>query len=164
MTTKQYNDCVRLFSNRVYRFILKSMKDADSAQDVVQNAFEILWNKHQDVNFEKARSYLFTVAYHNMIDQFRKNGRETMLVEEHSELGFTESSYTGLMELIETGAQKLPEAQRSVIMLRDYEGYSYEEISNITGLNLSQVKVYLFRARKFLRSYIQKMEAIDESR
>jgi len=55
---------------------------------------------------------------------------------------------------------KLPEIQRSVIMLRDYEGYDYNEIGEITGLNESQVKVYIFRARKFLKNYIGSIEAV----
>lgn len=46
---------------------------------------------------------------------------------------------------------KLPENQKTVILLRDYEGYSYEEIEQITGLSASQVKVYLFRARKSMK-------------
>ena len=55
---------------------------------------------------------------------------------------------------------KLPEDQRSVIMLRDYEGYSYDEIGRITGLNESQVKVYIFRARVFLKNYLVRMEVV----
>lgn len=45
-------------------------------------------------------------------------------------------------------------------MLRDYEGYSYQEIGEITGLSESQVKVYIYRARVFLRKYIGKMEVV----
>jgi RNA polymerase sigma-70 factor (ECF subfamily) len=54
----------------------------------------------------------------------------------------------------------LPEIQKSVILLRDYEGYSYEEIGNIAGLNESQVKVYIYRARLFLKEYIGTMERV----
>ena len=52
----------------------------------------------------------------------------------------------------------LPEIQRSLILLRDYEGYSYEEIGNITGLNESQVKVYIFRGRLALKNYLVSIE------
>jgi RNA polymerase sigma-70 factor (ECF subfamily) len=47
-----------------------------------------------------------------------------------------------------------------VLLLRDYEGYDYAEIGQITGLNESQVKVYIFRARTFLKNYIGKIEAV----
>ncbi len=55
---------------------------------------------------------------------------------------------------------QLPADQRSVILLRDYEGYSYREISEITGLSESQVKVYIFRARMFLKNFIGKPEVV----
>jgi RNA polymerase sigma-70 factor (ECF subfamily) len=45
-------------------------------------------------------------------------------------------------------------------LLRDYEGYSYDEIGEITGLNESQVKVYIYRARISLKNYLVKMEYI----
>jgi len=54
----------------------------------------------------------------------------------------------------------LPEIQRSVVLLRDYEGYSYNEIAEITGLSESQVKVYIFRARTFLKNYIGSLEIV----
>jgi RNA polymerase sigma-70 factor (ECF subfamily) len=68
--------------------------------------------------------------------------------------------YSDLKEILQEAVSKLPEIQRHVIMLRDYEGYSYEEIGEICNLNESQVKVYIFRARKFLKDYIGNIEAV----
>jgi RNA polymerase sigma-70 factor (ECF subfamily) len=68
--------------------------------------------------------------------------------------------YTGLSEMLEEAINKLPYDQRSVILLRDYEGYSYNEIAEITGLNESQVKVYIYRGRMFLKKYIGSIEAV----
>ena len=67
-------------------------------------------------------------------------------------------SNSELKEILENALAKLPEQQRQLILLRDYEGYSYNEIGEITGLNETQVKVYIFRARKVLKDYIVKME------
>jgi RNA polymerase sigma-70 factor (ECF subfamily) len=66
--------------------------------------------------------------------------------------------YSDLKQILNEAVNKLPEMQKSVIMLRDYEGYSYQEIGEITGLNESQVKVYIYRARIFLKEYIGSME------
>jgi RNA polymerase sigma-70 factor (ECF subfamily) len=55
---------------------------------------------------------------------------------------------------------RLPEIQKTVITLRDYEGYSYEEIGEITGLNPSQVKVYIYRARVTLKNYIGRLDRV----
>ena len=52
------------------------------------------------------------------------------------------------------------ETNRSVILLRDYEGYSYNEIAEITGLNEAQVKVYIYRGRLFLKKYIGSIETV----
>ncbi len=68
--------------------------------------------------------------------------------------------YSDLKEVLNEGLNKLPEIQRTVILLRDYEGYNYAEIGEIAGLTESQVKVYIFRARGFLKEYIGKMENV----
>lgn len=158
MTVKEYNQSVELYADRVYRFIVKNMKNSDDAQDVVQNAFEILWKNHEEVSFEKSRSYLFTVAYHNMIDQFRKRKGDSDITDDQLQMQGSSYQFTGAREAIELGLKKLPGIQKTVVMLRDYEGYSYEEIGGITGLNEAQVKVYIFRARTTLKNFLVSAE------
>jgi RNA polymerase sigma-70 factor (ECF subfamily) len=68
--------------------------------------------------------------------------------------------YNNLKEVINNALELLPEIQRTVIMLRDYEGYDYAEIGEITNLNESQVKVYIFRARQTLKNYIVKLDTV----
>lgn len=160
MTEKEYNRCVDLFADGLYRFIVKNLKHVEDARDVVQNSFEILWNHHHELSFEKARSYLFTVGYRNMIDQIRK-GKRISLVETFAEdMGVSVTSDPHLKSVLGHAIQRLSEVQRSLIMLKDYEGYSYEEIGEITGLSASQVKVYLHRARLKIKEYIVKMENV----
>ena len=65
MTPQEYNTTVDLWADGVYRFIRKSLNHDDDARDIVQNAFEILWKNHEDVQFDKAKSYLFSTAYHH---------------------------------------------------------------------------------------------------
>jgi RNA polymerase sigma-70 factor (ECF subfamily) len=158
MTVKEYNSCVENFADGLYRFALKTLGDSDVAHDVVQDSFERLWIKHEDVNFLKAKSYLFTTAYHASIDVIRVKNRVGSITE--AKVTSTENSYSDLQEVLHEALTKLPEIQRSVILLRDYEGYSYQEIEEITGLNESQVKVYIYRARLTLKQYIGKLEAV----
>ena len=66
--------------------------------------------------------------------------------------------YSDLKEILDEALQRLPELQKSLVLLRDYEGYSYDEIGRITGLNESQVKVYIFRARTTLKNYLVSIE------
>ena len=72
MTEREYNDCVTNHADNVYRFILKNLRHEEDARDVVQTAFEKLWRNRQEVASEKSKSYLFTIAYHQMIDHLRK--------------------------------------------------------------------------------------------
>ncbi|MFM8586812.1 MAG: RNA polymerase sigma factor [Bacteroidota bacterium] len=158
MTEREYNQCVDQYADGVYRFILKNMQVPEDAQDVVQSAFEKMWKNHQDVHVETAKSYLFTVAYNQMIDHIRKNKRMT-LVDEFSESSkISWSRQTNLKQELEKALQQLTPLQKSLILLKDYEGYSYDEIGKITSLNASQVKVYLHRARMQLKEYIGKIE------
>src|SRR5205085_7775436 len=72
MTEKEYNDCVNLYADNVYRFIVKNLRHEEDARDVVQTAFEKLWRSREEVDGNKSKSYLFTVAYNSMIDHLRK--------------------------------------------------------------------------------------------
>jgi RNA polymerase sigma-70 factor (ECF subfamily) len=160
MTTNEYNLSVDLYADSIYRFVLKQVKDADTARDLVQDTFERLWIKAAEVSFEKVKSYLFTTAYHCVIDYNRREKKKDNYDEaKFKKIGFT-SQYTDLREVLDEALLKLPEIQKTVILLRDYEGYNYREIGEITGLNESQVKVYIFRARKFLKDYIIAVENV----
>ena len=160
MTTAEYNLCVDNHADGVYRFILKNIGDEEQARDVVQEAFTRLWGKHKDVSNDKAKSYLFTTAYHTMIDSIRKEKRQTRLEEYHTTGMTVESTSPDLKELLNEAVERLPEIQKAVILLRDYEGYSYEEIGQLTRLNESQVKVYIYRARVFLKNYIGSLQNV----
>jgi RNA polymerase sigma factor (sigma-70 family) len=162
MTVAEYNQCVDLHSDGLYRFLLKNVKDKDKARDLVQETYARLWMKVEEVSFEKAKSYIFTAGYHMMIDQIRREKRHIDYKAEEmatSSIG-TNRQYSDLNEILHEALDRLPPAQKSVIMLRDYEGYSYEEIEEITGLNESQVKVYIYRGRIALKDYLVKMEYV----
>jgi len=160
MTTRDYNQCVDEHADGVYRFILKNIKDEDKARDIVQDSFEKMWNKAAEIAAEKAKSYLFTTAYHTMIDLIRREKKQTELDDDAINQHSVNNNYSDLKEVLNEALTRLPEMQRHVIMLRDYEGYSYQEIGEITNLNESQVKVYIYRARTFLKKYIGKMDLV----
>ncbi|RLD45853.1 MAG: RNA polymerase sigma factor [Bacteroidetes bacterium] len=160
MTTQDYNQCVDNYADAVFRFVLKNIRDEETAKDVVQDAFTKMWVKHKDVDAKKSKSYLFTAAYHTMIDYIRKDRKQEV------DDGFLErnrtdtNSYSDLSEVLNDALETLPSIQKSVILLRDYEGYSYREIGNIVELNESQVKVYIYRARLALKKYIGSLEMV----
>lgn len=160
MTVEEYNKSVDLFSDNIYRFILKNIKDTDEAKDIVQDSFEKLWIRSSEVSFEKVKSYLFTIAYHTMIDKIRKNKRITTVENYNSFNVSYYDNYNNVSEVLNELINKLPDIQRAVILLRDYEGYSYDEISQITGITETQVKVYIYRGRLALKKAIGNIEAL----
>ncbi len=154
MTANEFNTCVDQYADSLYRFVLKNIRDKDMARDVVQDTFEKMWLKVENVEAPKAKSYLFTTGYHTMIDKIRKEKHSTLLEDHHEELVQTHNKFNDLKSVLGKALNTLSEIQRSVVLLRDYEGYSYEEIGEITGLNESQVKVYIYRARLALKVYL----------
>jgi len=160
MTVPEYNKSVDDFADGLYRFILKNTRDEERARDIVQDTYEKLWVRISYVNPGKVKSYLFTTAYHTLIDVLRKEKRIASLENQMTDVQADPDHYSGLREVLDEAISHLPADQKSVILLRDYEGYSYEEIAEITGLSESQVKVYIFRGRLFLKKYLGKIEAI----
>lgn len=160
MNSKEYNQSVDLYSDNVYRFILKNIRDEERTRDIVQDSYEKLWRNAENVNYEKVKSYLFTTAYHTMIDVLRKDKRQTYMEDYQIPEDVHDEQYSDLKEVLNDAVKRLPDIQRTVILLRDYEGYSYKEIGDVTSLSEAQVKVYIYRARVFLKSYIGKMEMV----
>lgn len=160
MTDKEFNICVDAYADPVYRFILKNLKQEEDARDVVQSAFEKMWLKREKVINETAKSFLFTVAYNLMIDHIRKNKRVQLNESFDEGVKISDDVSPGFKKELEMALDRLTTLQKSLILLKDYEGYSYDEIGKITGLNGSQVKVYLHRARLQLKTYIGKPENI----
>jgi len=160
MTIDDYNIAVEKHADGVYRFILKNCRNDALAQDVVQESFEKMWVKLDSIAGEKAKSYLFTTAYHTMVDVLRKEKRITDFDQTNEGMHFHTDQYNDLSEVLDQALKMIPEIQRTVILLRDYEGYSYNEIAEITGLSESQVKVYIYRGRLNLKSYLVKMEHV----
>ncbi|MFT4780227.1 MAG: RNA polymerase sigma-70 factor (ECF subfamily) [Flavobacteriales bacterium] len=158
MTVAEYNICVDNFADNLFRFIFKNLRDEEQSKDVVQDTFTKLWLKVEDVNFEKAKSYLFTTGYRTMIDWIRREKKNADFEQVPESRMSTDKQYSDLQEILQEALAKLPEIQRNVVLLRDYEGYNYNEIGEITGLNESQVKVYIYRARVALKNYLVSME------
>ena len=119
-----------------------------------------MWRNRDEVDATKCKSYLFTVAYHQMIDHIRKNKRIHLKEEFNEEARIQDRPAHNMKKVLEEALSRLSETQRSLVLLKDYEGYSYEEIGKITGLNESQVKVYLHRARVQLKNYLVKPENV----
>ena len=149
MTIKEFNTCVDLHADGLYRIVLKHVKDTDVAHDLVQDTYEKLWLKVNDMESTNAKSYMFTAAYHTTIDYLRRAKKSERLdFDKHPVVAEKEKVNYDLRTALNNALDKLPEIQKTVVLLRDYEGYDYKEIGTITDLTESQVKVYIFRSEE----------------
>ncbi len=160
MTVKEFNRAVDEYSDSLYRFILADIRDEERAGDIVQDTYEKLWRNVTELDYAVVKSWLFSTAYHGMIDIIRKEKRMTILEEKHMSELVHEAQYSDLNAILHAALERLPENQRSVILLRDYEGYSYREIGEITGMSEAQVKINIYRGRIALKNFIGKIETV----
>ena len=122
MTEKEYNQCVNLYADNVYRFILKNLGNDADAKDIVQGSFEKMWINRQQVENERCKSYLFTVAYHQMIDHIRKNKRISLREDFNESAKVTNKAEHDSKKILHQALSRLNETQKSLVLLKDYEG------------------------------------------
>lgn len=158
MKSSEYNEVVLTVSDPLYRYALKLTKNVASAKDLVQESFLKLWINREKVDTEYAKPFLFRVLFNKMVDDKRKMKRiQTMEVLPEKQIDGR--VYNEEREIIDQAFEQLEEKQKKIILLRDWNGFSYEEIAEILDINLNQVKVNLFRARKKMKSIVTKIDS-----
>lgn len=162
MTEQEYNIAVETLSHRLFGYVFKSLRDKEDSNDIVQESFMKLWMNREKVEAPKAKSWLFTTAHNALINFVKKSGRTSSLEQLQIDRGKEDKNEFELKEIIDNALANLPEQQKSILLLRDYEGYNYKEIGEILDLNESQVKVYLFRARKKMKEQIKDLTILKQ--
>ncbi len=157
MNSFDYNKIVKEHTQGLYRFLFKSLRDKDEVSDVLQDSFLKLWEHKDNIQTEKIKSWLYTTAYHFMLKVIKSKQR-VLRSDEAMDIPVKENNNFESKELVDVLLNKLPEQQKTIVLLRDMEGYNYEEIGKIMNLNESQVKVYLFRARQKVRDDLKALK------
>lgn len=159
MTHKQFNDIVDEYSNRLCRFADKLLVNKEQAKDMVQEAFAKLWESRNQVALPKVKSWLFTVVYRMCLNHLQQQKR--MVYDHDFDLGLhSHQQSSDLKTVLQNSLDMLSDIQKSILLLRDYEGYNYDEIGQILSLSESQVKVYLFRARQKMKEYLKDIDLV----
>lgn len=152
------------YKYRIYTYCLRMLRDADRAQDTVQGIFLKMYERSRQIrNPERFQSWLYTTARHDCLSNLRQQSKNSDALDtlERSELGQNSSpapeQTSGLVRAIAEAVGKLPPELREVVILREYEDFSYEEISEITGVKIGLVKFRLFTARKKLAERLNRV-------
>jgi RNA polymerase sigma-70 factor (ECF subfamily) len=123
----------------------------------VQDCYLKLWQNKDKINPLKIKSWLFSVTHHGMLNYLQTKSRKVKLDENSVTPQVFQKNEFDTRALLERVLNELPPLQKSIILLRDLEGYDYKEIGEILGLNEPQVKVYLFRARQKVKNCIKEL-------
>lgn len=134
------------------------MGNSEVCKDLLQETFMKLWEFKDRINPDSVKSWLFTTAYHAMLKQISE--QKKFVMKDAAEINIeanTDNSFED-KQFFEHYLPLLPQVQRSILVLKDLEGYNYKEIGEMLNISDSQVKVYLFRARQKLRDMLEAQE------
>jgi RNA polymerase sigma-70 factor (ECF subfamily) len=167
MNLEAFQNRVLPSKNKLFRFALKFLGNEEEAKDVVQEVFIRVWNGREQMDeVQNWEAWCMRITRNLSLDRIRSITRkQTQPIEGSFDVhnkGLTPFESTEIDESMRQITQLislLPEKQRQVIHLRDVEGYSYNEICEILELDMSQVKVNLFRARNAVREKLMKINA-----
>jgi len=165
MEEREFREKVLPLSSRLYQFSLRILKNSHDAEDIVQEICVKLWDGRADLeDIRSIEAYAFRMTRNLCLDRIKKkkpqyyDDRQTASVtydppdQAPDPSGNLEMKDT--MQRVSQIIGDLPEQQRTLVQLRDVEGLEYEEISDITGMEVNAIRVGLSRARKKLRESI----------
>lgn len=161
MNRRAYNIAVKKHANNLYGFVFSYLKNEEDSHDIVQDVFERLWKNRSSVEEDKAKAWMFRTGHNALINFAQRKNRMVYNTQSIPDKGMTDHSYE-TREMVEKVLAILPPTQKSIVLLRDLEGYSYQEIGEILEISESQVKVYLFRARKKMKKHINSLTVYNE--
>lgn len=155
MTRREYNKTVDEISDALYAFALRFSGHRHLALDAVQDSLVVLWEHIDEVSYDKARSYLFKVLNNKLIDIFRHKRYEQKWTSGIQEGSSCNAESFELRDSIQIALGQLPDIQRTLVILKEVEGFSCKEIAEMTDLSEQQVMTYLFRAKVKLRKLLE---------
>ena len=164
MNKFSFQDDVLPLKDKLFRLALRITLNAAEAEDIVQETLIRVW-QHRD-EWDEVRSmeaYSLTICRRLALNEASRAGHGNVTLDEHTDAPTTHTPFEQLaqreqVELVGRLMDSLPEVQRSIMLLRDVEGLSYQQIATTLSLDENQVKVYLHRARQRIRHLIEETE------
>jgi RNA polymerase sigma-70 factor, ECF subfamily len=157
ISDQDYNRSVKEYTKNLFRFLFKSLKDEETVNDIIQDCYLKLWQNREKVDPYKIKQWLFSVAHHAMINHLKTASKNVRLDKNIKTPQVYQNHEFDAKAILEKALNELPPLQKSIILLRDLEGYEYKEIGEILKLQDAQVKVYLFRARQKVKNSIKEL-------
>ncbi len=149
--------------DKLFRLARTLLQNHEDAEDALQEVYMKLWNNKEIIDDLKSpEAYAMKVMKNHCLDKLKSRKNKHMVEIREPEIGkeqitpFSSLSFDNLKDLMLKLFSALPEQQRMIIHMRDIEHYSYEEIADVTGMNVNAIRVNLSRARKNVKgSYLK---------
>ncbi len=158
-----FNEDVFPLCDKLFRFSMSIVRKNDIAEDVVQEILIKVWEKREDwENWRNMNAMIFTMTKNLSLDKLKSKNNQLFAIPEGYDTPSDNASPVqrvismDVERIIHNAIGTLNEVQRMVIELRDIEGYTYQEIADMTDLTMAQVKVNLHRGRLELRDKLKK--------
>jgi RNA polymerase sigma factor (sigma-70 family) len=166
MKNISFKDDVLPLKNELYRLALRITLDNAEAQDVVQETMIKVWNKRDSwQEIESIEAFTLTICRNIAIDHTKRKANQDIGLDDdnndavdHSSNPYEELSINDRMSIVKKLIDGLPEKQRTVMQLRDFEGKSYKDIATVLDISEEQVKISIFRARQRIKQQFQDFE------
>ena len=171
MSEKEFRNKVLPFNRKIYAYALSILKNEADAKDALQEIYLKLWKKKDQLkDLKNLEAFCIKITRNYCLDQIRlrKNYlaiEDTRLSEDITETKTRSEEinfFKDKVSSIRLYMSSLPETQRTIMLLKDFEGYDYEEISEILDLNINTIRVNLSRARKAIRAKFKNSTGYEE--
>lgn len=149
---QQFTELFLLYKDRTYDFALRMLGDAHAAGDVAQDVFIRLY-EHQSNHHRitDVKSWLFIVARNLCLNQIRNRGRQVPLEQLEDQLVESSPAVNPKKRALRRALAGLESPYREALILKVYQGFSYQEIAEILGKTVPAIRSLLFKARSMLR-------------
>lgn len=170
MTAEEFKSGLLPVKNKLYRFALSLLANRQEAEDAVQEVYLKMWNMRNDLGkYKSTEALMMTITRNHCLDKLKtkKNKAMTLNVETNMHLADNpeiKSEQNDLIDKVKRLIQQLPEQQKTIVHLRDVEGYEFEEVMKITGYDLNYIRVNLSRGRSKIRESLNKIQSYETSR
>jgi len=169
MELQDFKSKVLPLKDRLYRVAFYMLKSVEEAEDTLQDVMLKMWDKKDRLDsYSSIEAFAVTVTKNACLDKLKSKKHKYQLDIQDFEFDAKNLSPQQKIEQQESyrvmlsAFDRLPEQQRLLVTLRDVEGFEYEEIAKMTGLQINNIRVGLSRARKAARTHYLEMVGHEE--
>jgi RNA polymerase sigma-70 factor (ECF subfamily) len=170
MDLQEFKNKVYPLRNKLFRFAKRMLDHTEEAEDIVQEVFIKLWNRRDKLDEYRSVEALAMITTKNLcLDRIKARRYPVEKMDNHRLFlenipGESRADHSDLLQGVRQAMLTLPEQQQVIVHLRDIEGYEYEEIAEITGMNENAIRVALSRARKRIRELLTNTKIYEYQR